>query len=44
MEDPPITWEAVQAWGTMFEPPTVEEMALFDAPLLAGRGGTEMQK
>ena len=30
MEDPPITWETVQAWGTVIEPPTEEEFALFD--------------
>ena len=38
MEDPPITWEAVQAWGTIFEAPTAEEMALFDPPLVGTRG------
>ena len=34
MEDPPITWEAVQAWGAIIEPPTEEELALFDSPIL----------
>jgi predicted kinase len=34
MEDPPITWEAVQAWGAIIEPPTEEEVALFDSPVL----------
>jgi len=32
MEDPPIRWEAVQKWAGIFEPPTPEEMALFDQP------------
>jgi predicted kinase len=32
MEDPPITWEAVQDWVGIFEPPTPEEMKLFDPP------------
>ena len=31
-EDPPITWEAVLRWEAIFEAPTAEEMALFDAP------------
>ena len=30
MEDPPIRWEAVQEWVGIFEPPTPEEIALFD--------------
>lgn len=34
IEDPPITWEAVQRWGSIIEPPTDEELALFDPPLL----------
>ena len=34
METPPISWEAVQGWGKIIEPPTAEEFALFDAPLL----------
>ena len=33
MEDPPIRWEAVQGWLHTFEPPTPEEVALFDTPL-----------
>ncbi len=36
METPPIRWEDVQAWGGIFQPPTIEEIALFDAPLLHG--------
>ena len=32
MEDPPIQWEDVLKWGRIFEPPTAEEMALFDPP------------
>ena len=39
MEDPPIRWEAVQEWGVIFEAPTAEEMALFDAPLVRVKGG-----
>lgn len=34
MEDPPIRWEALQEWGGIIEPPTSEELALFDPPLL----------
>ena len=34
METPPIRWEAVQQWGDRFQPPTAEEIALFDTPLL----------
>ena len=34
MEDPPIRWEAVQEWGSLFEAPTQEELQLFDSPLL----------
>jgi predicted kinase len=34
IEDPPIQWETIQSWGTIFEPPTDEELALFDPPLL----------
>ncbi len=30
MQDPPITWEAVQRWQESFEQPTAEEIALFD--------------
>ncbi len=32
MEDPPIQWEAVLNWSRIFEPPSAEEMALFDLP------------
>ena len=32
VEDPPVTWEAVQ-WARLFEEPTREEAALFDPPL-----------
>lgn len=32
MEDPPIRWEAVQKWVDIFEPPTLEELTLFDPP------------
>ena len=34
MEDPPITWETVQAWGSIIEIPTDDELRLFDRPLL----------
>jgi len=33
IEDPPITWEAVQHWGTLFEVPDEHELALFDPPM-----------
>ncbi|MBV9303201.1 MAG: AAA family ATPase, partial [Acidobacteriaceae bacterium] len=32
METPPITFEDIQTWSRMFERPSSEEMALFDAP------------
>lgn len=32
MENPPIAREAVQQWFEILEPPTLEEMALFDPP------------
>lgn len=35
MEDPPISWETVQKWGSIFEAPTREELDLFDPPLLS---------
>jgi predicted kinase len=35
MEDPPITWEAVQRWGSIIEPPSKEELALFDPHLFS---------
>lgn len=31
MENPPIEREALERWARIFEPPTPEEMALFDA-------------
>lgn len=34
MENPPIERDAVLRWFHQFQPPTPEEMALFDAPLL----------
>ena len=37
MEDPPIEWEAVQKWVNMVEPPTSEELALYDLALLSER-------
>ncbi|MBV9267378.1 MAG: GNAT family N-acetyltransferase [Acidobacteriaceae bacterium] len=33
METPPITLEDIQRWAQIFERPSSEEMALFDAPL-----------
>ena len=35
LEKPPIEREAMSRWFEMFQQPTVEEMALFDKPLLA---------
>lgn len=35
METPPISWEAVQRWGSIFEVPTDEEFELFDVPLVS---------
>ncbi len=32
MEDPPIEREAISQWQTIFQPPTPEEMSLFDKP------------
>ena len=37
MEDPPISWDTVQRWGNIIEPPTHEEFALFDPPLFGAR-------
>jgi predicted kinase len=34
-EKPPIEREAMSRWFEMFQPPTPEEMALFDEPLIA---------
>ena len=31
MENPPIEREAIERWAQIFEPPTHEEIALFDA-------------
>jgi predicted kinase len=35
MEKPPIDRDAVSRWFEIFQAPTVEEMALFDKPLVA---------
>jgi predicted kinase len=35
MENPPIDRDAVSRWFEVFEIPTLEEMALFDRPLIA---------
>jgi hypothetical protein len=37
-ENPPIERDAVSRWFEIFEPPTPEEMALFDDPLIADAG------
>jgi predicted kinase len=34
-EKPPIEREALSRWSEIFQPPTPEEMALFDQPLIA---------
>jgi predicted kinase len=34
-EKPPIEREALARWSEVFQPPTPEEMALFDKPLIA---------
>jgi predicted kinase len=39
-EDPPISWETVQKWGSIFEVPTQEELDLFDPPLLSSDTST----
>jgi predicted kinase len=36
-ENPPIEQEALSRWFATFQAPTPEEMALFDAPLVADR-------
>jgi predicted kinase len=36
MENPPITREAVSRWIEVFQPPTLEEMALYDMPIDGG--------
>jgi predicted kinase len=33
MEEPPITLEQIKRWAEIFEPPSPEELALFDPPL-----------
>jgi predicted kinase len=35
MEEPPIAREALGGWFEAFQAPTAEEMALYDAPLIA---------
>jgi predicted kinase len=35
MEDPPIEREALSRWVESFQAPTIEEMALFDEPLVS---------
>ena len=35
MDDPPITREALQRWAQVIEVPTLEELALFDPPLVS---------
>jgi predicted kinase len=35
MEDPPIERDALSRWVEIFQAPTVEEMALFDEPLVS---------
>jgi predicted kinase len=39
-ESPPIQQEALSRWFAKFQAPTPEEIALFDAPLVAGRTST----
>lgn len=34
MENPPITRDAIVRWSKVFQPPTAEEIALFDEPLV----------
>lgn len=34
MEDPPIEWSDVRRWAGIFQAPTPEEMALFDAVMV----------
>src|SRR5215469_7082507 len=38
MENPPIERDALSRWSESFQAPTPEEMALFDAPLIAHLG------
>jgi predicted kinase len=38
MENPPIERDALFRWSEIFQAPTPEEMALFDAPLIAHLG------
>jgi hypothetical protein len=35
MENPPIERDALSRWFEMFQAPTSEEIALFDAPVVA---------
>jgi len=35
VESPPVTRESLLQWQQVFQPPTPEEMALFDEPLIA---------
>ena len=35
LESPPIEPDAMSRWSQIFQPPTPEEMALFDEPLIA---------
>jgi len=35
LENPPIERDALSRWSDMFQVPTLEEMALFDKPLIA---------
>jgi predicted kinase len=38
-ESPPIERETVSRWFEIFQPPTAEEMELFDEPVVAGLDG-----
>jgi predicted kinase len=38
MENPPIKREAISQWQAIFQPPTPQEMALFDKPLVEDSG------
>lgn len=42
MEAPPLEWETVQNWGNIVEPPTPEELALYDSSLLFKRARESM--
>jgi predicted kinase len=43
-ENPPITWEALQEWGRLFEPPSSDELALFEQPLRSCEGPRRQQR